>query len=135
MLKEEFSDDNNEEENDKSESLTVLMRNSNANISKISIEDHNLSDNEDLAKEFPEEINGKKLKIDYDNLLNEHIKALETIKELKRKLVQKYEEKNFLKNPPPTKNNNITFQEQKENLKSFSSTSIQNNLVSAKKKI
>ena len=120
-----LKDDSDEEtpELDKSDSLTAILRLSNANISQMTIPE---SDSECSNSSKAERVNNSRIskrgdsireespkvsKREYDNLFNEHMKALETIKELKRKIVQKHEEENLGRFSNNGKKNN----EQKEN--------------------
>ena len=120
--------ENESQGSDDSETLTTLMKNSDSNISTANIEEKPSSEEEiENEKEFNDETESsdsrnnqktKKKYIDkeeYDNLFNEHMKALETIKELKRKIVQKHEEENLLRFN--NNNNSRKTQDQKENYK------------------
>ena len=122
-----LKDDSDEEtpEIDKSESLTAILRLSNANLSQMTIPESDsecsnsskaeerVNNNSRISKrgDSIREESPKVSKREYDNLFNEHMKALETIKELKRKIVQKHEEENLGRLGNNGKKNN----EQKEN--------------------
>jgi len=122
MIKEEQEDYN--EILEKSDTLTTLMKFSNANISNEILQKGSDEEDIDQEKEFNEENDDLQKKSsmiersEYESLLNEHMKAMETIKELKRKLVQKHEEENL------NKYNNLKktsfCQNQKENYKNLS---------------
>ena len=122
MIKEEQEDSN--EVLEESDTLTTLMKFSNANISNEIFEEKNSKEgNIDHEKEFNEENDDLQRKnsmierSEYESLLNEHMKAMETIKELKRKLVQKHEEEN-LNMHNNTKKSGFC-QNQKENYKNL----------------
>lgn len=95
--------ENESEEEERSESLSTLLRESVTNTSKITLCKNEESEEEsgpefgDSDSENPKSERDVVDKSKYDNLYNEHLKALETIKELKRKLVQKHEEENLSK--------------------------------------
>lgn len=107
---------------EKSESFTVLLKNSAINLSRISKAicdecEENSENESDLSDNILNEKHEKEYvdKKEYDALLNEHMKALETIKELKRKLVQKHEEENFSTKNSHFKKNYFYQQQEKEN--------------------
>jgi len=117
-----LKEDSEEDSLDKSDTLTSIMKVSNANLSQLTIpetesdlsdspnknvDNLNISKNEVQIRQRQE--SPKVSKREYDNLFNEHMKALETIKELKRRIVQNKEEENL--NRFNGKKNN----EQKEN--------------------
>lgn len=119
---------------EKSESFTALLKNSAINISRISKavcdecdedSENDMSDNEILNENHEKEYVDKK---EYDALLNEHMKALETIKDLKRKLVQKHEEENFTMKNTQTKKNYF-YQQEKENLTNTGAAHLKNQNV------